>query len=181
MLVELNPHPETPCGLVADLEVEIRRERPARLTLSYTLSGSIGDLRLPERAEAARRDGLWQRTCFELFLRSGDGEAYAEFNLSPSTEWAAYGFDGYREGMRDLTEVRDPGIEFVHDRTSVTLRAELDLAGTGFSDDEVWHAGLSVVVVDSGGTRSFWALNHPPGAPDFHHGDCFALELPPAP
>jgi len=23
-------------------------------------------------------------------------------------------------------------------------------------------------------------LAHPPGKPDFHHPDCFALELPPA-
>ena len=27
---------------------------------------------------------------------------------------------------------------------------------------------------------SYWALAHPPGKPDFHHPDCFALELPAA-
>jgi len=24
---------------------------------------------------------------------------------------------------------------------------------------------------------SYWALRHPPGGPDFHHADCFAMEL----
>jgi hypothetical protein len=27
------------------------------------------------------------------------------------------------------------------------------------------------------GTLSYWALAHAPGSPDFHHLDCFALEL----
>jgi len=33
---------------------------------------------------------------------------------------------------------------------------------------------------DTGGNRSFWALAHPSGQPDFHHPACFAAELPPA-
>ncbi|MBI3061386.1 MAG: hypothetical protein HYY83_05345 [Deltaproteobacteria bacterium] len=27
------------------------------------------------------------------------------------------------------------------------------------------------------GTISYWALKHPPGKPDFHHPDAFALEI----
>lgn len=38
--------------------------------------------------------------------------------------------------------------------------------------------GLSAVVEETDGTKSYWALRHPPGVPDFHHPDCFALELP---
>ena len=37
---------------------------------------------------------------------------------------------------------------------------------------------LSAVIEEVDGTKSYWALRHPPGAPDFHHPDCFALELP---
>ena len=37
---------------------------------------------------------------------------------------------------------------------------------------------VSAVIEETDGTKSFWALRHPPGPPDFHHPDCFALTLP---
>ena len=37
--------------------------------------------------------------------------------------------------------------------------------------------GLSAVVEDADGGLSYWALRHPPGKPDFHHTDAFALQL----
>jgi hypothetical protein len=40
--------------------------------------------------------------------------------------------------------------------------------------------GLTAVIEEADGTRSFWALAHPPGEPDFHHPDCILLELPSA-
>ena len=33
------------------------------------------------------------------------------------------------------------------------------------------------VVEESDGTRSYWALKHPPGRPDFHHAAAYALDL----
>ena len=39
---------------------------------------------------------------------------------------------------------------------------------------------LTAVIEERDGTKSYWALNHPPdGPPDFHHPACFTLELPP--
>lgn len=40
-----------------------------------------------------------------------------------------------------------------------------------------WRMGLSAIIETNDGTKSYWALRHPPGKPDFHHRDCFALEL----
>ena len=37
--------------------------------------------------------------------------------------------------------------------------------------------GLSAVIEDLDGSLSYWSLKHPPGKPDFHHADCFALEI----
>jgi hypothetical protein len=42
-----------------------------------------------------------------------------------------------------------------------------------------WRVGVSAVVENADSSLSYWALRHPPGKPDFHHPDCFALELPP--
>ena len=34
-------------------------------------------------------------------------------------------------------------------------------------------------IEEQDGRKSYWALAHPPGKPDFHHPDCFVLDLPP--
>ena len=43
----------------------------------------------------------------------------------------------------------------------------------------LWRLGLSAVIEDTSGRKSYWALAHPPGKPDFHHADCFAHEFSP--
>jgi hypothetical protein len=35
----------------------------------------------------------------------------------------------------------------------------------------------AAVLEERNSNTSYWALVHPPGAPDFHHADGFALEL----
>jgi hypothetical protein len=37
---------------------------------------------------------------------------------------------------------------------------------------------LSAIIEETNGRKSFWALKHPPEKPDFHHDDCFDLQLP---
>lgn len=39
--------------------------------------------------------------------------------------------------------------------------------------------GLSAVIEETDGTKSYWAIAHQPGAPDFHSPTCFAATLPP--
>jgi hypothetical protein len=41
----------------------------------------------------------------------------------------------------------------------------------------MWRLGLSAIIEEASGQRSYWALAHPPGKPDFHHPDSFALEV----
>lgn len=125
---------------------------------------------LPQPAFPERTDGLWQSTCFEAFVASRAG-AYAEFNMSPSSQWAAYDFDGYRTGMRDRS-MPHPRVECEQAPDGVALTASLELS-------EVTGAlGLSAVIEEADGTKSYWALAHPPGRPDFHHAACFAATLP---
>jgi hypothetical protein len=37
--------------------------------------------------------------------------------------------------------------------------------------------GLCAVIEERDGRLSYWSLRHPPGRPDFHHREAFALEL----
>jgi len=45
--------------------------------------------------------------------------------------------------------------------------------------DVIWQLGLSAVIEEKSGRKSYWALAHPPGEADFHHSDCFAHEFSP--
>jgi len=171
----LKRHPDSPRAAATAIDVEVMRPRPGSLVLNYTVTGTIGDLRLPAAAAPARADELWRHTCFEAFIRASPGEAYYEFNFSPSTRWAAYRFDGYRSGMRIAAEIAAPRIELQSSAGRCSLRAELDvsplrLVGT-------WRLGLAAVLEELSGPKSYWALAHPRGKPDFHHADCFACEF----
>ena len=65
---------------------------------------------IPARSAPRRAERLWERTCFEAFVAAGAGSRYYELNFSPSTEWAAYAFDGSREGLRRLALEAPPSI-----------------------------------------------------------------------
>jgi hypothetical protein len=169
----LRLHPDSLCAAATQIEVDIARPRPGSLILSYVVSGKIGALRMPPVVAAARTDELWRHTCFEAFVRPSPGPAYYEFNFSPSTRWAAYYFGGYRSGMRVATEIAAPRIEVRSTAQSYTLQAALELDGLS----SPFNLGLSAVLEEANGRKSYWALAHAPGKADFHHADCFALEL----
>ena len=149
------------------------------LALIYVIHGDLERVRLPTKLAPARADGLWQHTCFEAFVRSANSAGYWEFNFSPSRQWAAYRFSGYREGMTPEAAVASPRIEMQADHSKFRLAVGLDLSDISeiaASDD--WQVALSAVVEDASGDKSYWASAHPPGRPDFHHPDSFALHLP---
>ena len=177
----LKLHPNSICVAATRIEVDIVRPRPSCLTLRYFVSGKIEDMRIPAARAAERADELWRQTCFEAFIRAMPGAGYYEFNLAPSTQWAAYWFSGYRSGMRVAAEARAPRIEVQSGRECYVLKASLELQGlSSLPCHPVWHLGLSAVIEETSGCKSYWALAHPPGKADFHHPVCFAHEISPA-
>jgi hypothetical protein len=123
--------------------------------------------------DGGRADELWRRTCFEAFLRASDEDAYQEWNFAPSGDWAAYDFCAYREGMSNAQVGAAPYIRMEDNLTWWTLGATIAVP-SGRS----WDFGLSAVLEEKDGTKSYWALAHPAGdKPDFHHPDCFAARL----
>jgi hypothetical protein len=158
------------------IEVAVTRPHPAQLGLRYQVSGEIERLRLPEPAELERADELWKATCFEAFLLAPDGP-YVELNFAPSLRWAAYRFDGYRAGMRNAEDVQPPwGMEARSNPAEFTFDIDMDLPI--LTEASGWKLALSAVIEETDGGKSYWALAHPPGKPDFHHPDSFVLDLP---
>jgi hypothetical protein len=164
-------HPQSRCDAVRSLEVHARRERD-EVVVAYRLSGDFNALVVPGEAPPRRQDELWKTTCFEFFLRAERG--YFEFNFSPSTAWAAYRFQSYRTGVTPL-EVETPAIQVERTPDLLILTATLRLGA--LAPPLQWRFGQSAVIEEKGGSKSYWALAHPAGKPDFHHPDCFVGEL----
>lgn len=132
-------------------------------------------LLVPEFKGLGRGDDLWRRTCFELFLNDGEGR-YREFNFSPSQQWAAYRFAGYRGHREDFEPVISPDIQADRGLSIFTLTAfisQKELAGAQ-------SAALSAVIEEADGRLSYWALAHGGLKPDFHDPSCFRIPLQPA-
>lgn len=176
--VALARHTASPTSAVFSIKAEITTTSEGALRLRYQLEGELSRLAIPARSSAGRSEELWRHTCFEAFIATGSSPAYCEFNFSPSTQWAAYRFARYREGMAPLEYGASTPVEVrkSHDRleleapiSSMVLKA---LPGNG-----AIRIALATVVEEREGRFSYWALAHPSSSPDFHHPGSFVLHL----
>lgn len=172
MRVALSAHPDAPADGAFAIAVTVGWADDA-LSLDYELSGDLDKLSIPPPVLGKQTDGLWRTTCFEAFVQSHDAPGYREYNFAPSTDWAVYGFDAYREGMAPLDAAL--GVLIRPGRNPFILSASV------FAPGPRLRLGLSAVLEEKSGTKSYWALAHAPGKPDFHHPDGFVLELPATP
>ena len=163
---------------VTKVVADALRYADGRVKFVFMATGDLDQVAIPARGAAVRTDQLWQHTCFEAFL-STDGASYVELNFSPSGAWAAYRFESYRSAMAKA-EVAAPAIKAERLGQMLALHAEFDLGSVTELDPwEDWSVGLSAIIEEKDGSKSYWALAHPPGKPDFHHRDCFAAKLAP--
>jgi len=164
----LQPHPDTGDTPATGVAVHVERDG-LLLWLRFVVEGEIDGIAWPVEAGPGRADDLWRHTCFEAFVETNEG--YVEYNLSPSSRWATYRFDGPRAGMRTADEVATvEGLDGAFDRVALEARIELPYGAR--------RLGLSAVIESVDGGVSYWALAHPSARPDFHHPDSFILDLP---
>jgi len=176
----LRLHPDSRCATAAQVDVVVGGQHAGSLFLSYVVTGKLNEIRMPPVVANSRSDELWQHTCFEAFVRGSAGAGYYEFNFAPSTQWAAYRFGGYRTGMRVASEINPPVIKVNANDDCYTLQVLLELGRlSDLPPNGPWRLGLSALIEDTSGCKSYWALTHPPGKPDFHHADCFDYEFYP--
>jgi hypothetical protein len=175
-IVSLAAHHATPATFAGGVCVALRRGASRGLSLAYSIDTRAAALRLPPERRPVRADDLWHTTCMEMFLQPAFGGAYAEFNFSPSSAWAAWTFSGYRQGRANL-ELPPPAIVVKRKSENVRIAVEILLPDAFAGND--CRVGLSAVIEEQGGCKSYWALAHPPGdRPDFHDPACFAASLP---
>ncbi len=178
MQLNLAPHPATPPS-DPPFKVWVNVEHAGALgvvastNIWFGIGAPASRFVIPEPTEPARAEDLWQATCFEAFLRIPGADAYREWNFAPSGDWAAYDFVSRREGRTDA-EVAAPYIRVEDNLTWWAFGATIAVDA-----DAVRALGLSAILEEKDGTKSYWALAHPPGEkPDFHDPACFAAHLP---
>jgi hypothetical protein len=196
----LTAHPSTPNENVRSLEVQLRAEEPDMLVFQYSMLADMSRIRVPSAGAGAgpgpgagpgagpgpgagagtgaRSDSLWKHTCFEAFVAAKEATDYHEFNFAPSLDWAIYRFSAYREGRSPAAIGGAPEI-FVHrSDDGLELKSVVRLGHlAALSDVRRLRIAVAAVIEDDKGRLSYWGLRHPPGKPDFHHPNGFALEV----
>jgi hypothetical protein len=171
-------HPDTPGEAVWRIGVDVSFVAGTSLACNYSLHGDLARVRVPGARTGRRADGLWQHTCFEVFVAVEGEPGYFEFNFSPGLDWAAYRFAVYRDRMTHANLAQAPGLNVRRTAERLDLSATVHLAGLGaLLAARRLRVALAAVVEEDSGRLSYWALQHPPGNPDFHHADSFLLEL----
>ena len=177
MQFDLVQHPSTPTG-----------SPPIKVWASVDHAGALGAMAttniwfgvgapaerfvIPKLTEPWRADELWQTTCFEAFLRPEGEASYREWNFAPSGNWAAFDFSSYREGMARADVGSPPYIRMEDNFTWWAVGATIAVEA-----ETQWELGLSAVLEERDGTKSYWALVHEGNEHDFHDPGCFVARL----
>ncbi len=151
--------------------------RAGELAIRFRLHDPAGLLLVPPPApRPSRQHGLWEATCFEFFLAPAGEDGYWECNLAPSGDWNLFVFNGYRAGMAEEKKIGQLPFAVQQGENGLAIEVELDLrpllaAGIPLA------LGLSAVLLDQKGEKSYWALAHTSNRPDFHDRRSFLLTL----
>ncbi len=172
----LEPHPSD--GSVENMEITGWIERRIHgVAFSLQLAGPPGEILIPAPSNRpARRHGLWEKTCFELFLGLKNSPRYWEFNLSPAGHWNVYRFSGYRRDMQEEGLFALLPFTLREKGSSLSLSANLNLDRLVPRGQEL-KAGVSTVLSLKEGKRTYWALAHFGPKPDFHRREGFIIKL----
>jgi len=172
----LTPHPATPPSTSLDLWANVDFAgsfgTTAMCNIWFGIDAPIDRFVVPSSIDPGRRDGLWKSTCFEAFVQPPGEASYREYNFAPSGDWAAYDFAGRREGMAEAPLGNPPYLRVEDNLTWWTLGATIAIEA-----GRHWQLGLSAVIEEADGTKSYWALAHGGNEPDFHDPACFTARL----
>jgi hypothetical protein len=164
--------------VVRSVAASVGRTADGGLRLVYVIDADVGRLRVPAPAPPRPVIGLWEHTCVEAFIGRHDTPVYHELNFAPSGEWALFAFRGYRDVAPLPDDVAPPRITASGSVGRLELDVSVDASSLSLAYVESpLRLALSAVIEETDGRLSYWSLRHPPGKPDFHHPDAFALML----
>lgn len=139
--------------------------------INYKLTGDLSGLDLGSgHPKHARVIKLWEKTCFELFIKNSK-DNYIEFNFSPDFEWNAFYFAKKGDALVEYAGVDLVKMDILLSLEVFHLIVEIDKKKfpKGFFDQESKLSGAITSVIKEKNERlSYWALNHTDTRPNFH-------------
>lgn len=164
------------------IEVNLNQTESS-IFISYKLTGDLSTLDLGDGTpKHKRRMKLWEKTCFELFLKHQSHDDYLEFNFSSVFEWNAFYFTKKGSPLCEYAELNNVKIDILRSSDVFQLIAEIDSAflpkhfQREFSKGEL-TAGITNVLKEKNERLSYWALAHKDQKPNFHHFDSFICKF----
>lgn len=170
--------PQAVQSVYVDLEYRVEDRRLIHFNLGYEVNCDPDRVVMPGQpgdqiVADCPTDGLWQTTCFELFMGSRVHREYVECNFAGTGEWASYHFEAYRERVSPYRQ-KPRHMDWHRSSNAIVMNVAATFLPMAGPDT---YLGLSAVIEEGEGAKSYWALAHPGAQPDFHHPDCFALRL----
>ncbi len=163
-LIHLIPFEKTAQTAKYKLLTELRLI-PSGLALRYFVRGPIAEIHLPKPVKAgAYQEGLWEETCFEVFLQSEGSSSYIEWNFSPSGNYWNMGFSGPRirdEQFSSLRPLKEIQVKF--SETELQLEVEVPLIRLPC------QLAACTILKFRDQSSSHWALKHADSKPNFHN------------
>lgn len=178
----LQPFGTSAAALGLELNGLLRREGD-QVRVRYALGGDLATVVVPAPGAAGpcREDGLWEHTCFELFLAAEGEEPYWEVNLAPNGDWNLYRLESYRRGLAPVSD-RD-ALPFAVRRgpedLQLMLQLQLPQELARVCRTRPLQLGITAVIEQRGNILSHWALEHGGAEADFHRREDFRLRLAP--
>ena len=146
------------------------------LFANYHLRGSLDNLIVRSKSgQPLFKDELWKATVFEIFLKKENAKQYYEWNLCPSTFYASYLFESYRE-PQPPSKISSGIPEVIHYHCSssrLDFNVKIPLPSELLECNEFKIQISAILDFDGQDEKEFFALKHPGDQADFHNQECF--------
>ncbi len=151
------------------------------LKIAYELSGEdLSKILLPSPLiNPGRVIGLWESTCFEMFIKNSNSDEYLEFNVTSEYTWNVFHFPNKKARLKEYLEIANLGVSAVNskDKFCLTCWFSVDKLPSYFWSDGKMNIGLTAVIETKENELSYWAIKHADDKPNFHQHDTFIYEL----
>lgn len=145
------------------------------IQIKFSLIGDISHLTEVDPSKAsigARRDGLWEATCFEAFLSDSTNTQYWELNVNSKGDWNVFHFEDYRKGKREELRSTCQFFGTTQNESQLSLECAWDVSELALTDGRL---GVTMIANFKNGEKNFFALSHESDKPDFHNRSSFRL------
>lgn len=146
------------------------KEKTALLYCKTHIKGDISKLKMGKKSASPKKvEGLWNSTCFEIFIKSKASSHYIEWNFAPSSEWWTMDFSDYRLRLNNDSNFAPQNV--LWERSHKVLTCELTIPIPAEFTNAL-SLGISSIL-ETGQEKSHWALAHKGEKPDFHDARSF--------